>query len=90
LLDLGKTQTVGSVAVALRGDGTDLQLRVADKRGDRLEDYQVAAQASGASGLVELRPDQPVKARYVLVWLTALPADGSGYRGTIAEIGVRG
>jgi hypothetical protein len=25
-----------------------------------------------------------------MVWLTALPEEGSGYKGTIAEIGVRG
>jgi serine/threonine protein kinase len=90
LLDLGKTQTVRSVAIALRGTGTDVELRVADQRSDRLADYTTVAQASEQTGLVELRPDQAAKARYVLVWLTAIPADGTGYRGTIAEIGVRG
>jgi putative peptidoglycan lipid II flippase len=90
VLDLGKAETVRSLAVALRGSGTDLELRAADQRGDRLEDYKVVAQATGESGLTELRPDEPVKARYLLVWLTALPSAGSGYQGTIAEIGVRG
>jgi hypothetical protein len=90
VLDLGKTETVRSLAIALRGSGTDLELRVADQRSNRLDDYKVVAQASDESGLAEVRPDEPVKARYVLVWLTALPAEGSGYKGTIAEIGVRG
>jgi hypothetical protein len=90
VLDLGKSETVRSLAIALRGSGTDLELRVADQRSDRLDDYTVVAQASDESGLAEVRPDEPVKARYVLVWLTALPSEGSGYKGTIAEIGVRG
>ena len=90
VLDLGKTETVQSLAIALRGSGTDLELRVADQRSDQLEDYTVVARASNESGLAQVRPDDPVKARYLLVWLTALPADGSGYQGTIAEIGVRG
>ena len=91
LLDLGGRQDVATVAVALRGQGTDLELRVADERGDQVDDYQVVASASGESGLVELEPDEPVRARYVLVWLTAVPqVDGSSYRGTVAEVGVRG
>jgi hypothetical protein len=90
MLDLGRSETVRSVAIALRGSGTDLELRVSDRRSDRLDDYEVVAQASDESGLAEVRPDNAVKARYLLVWLTALPADGSGYKATIAEIGVRG
>ena len=90
VLDLGKTETVRSLAIALRGSGTDLELRVSDQRSDQLDDYKVVAQASGESGLAEVRPDEPVKARYLMVWLTALPSEGSGFKGTIAEIGVRG
>jgi hypothetical protein len=90
LLDLGRRQSVGSVAVALRGGGTDLELRVADESGDRARDYRVVAQATGATGLVELKPPEPVQARYVLIWLTSLPQEGADYRGTIAEVGVRG
>ncbi len=50
----------------------------------------MVGQASDESGLVEVRPDEPVEARYLMVWLTALPSEGSGFKGTIAEIGVRG
>ncbi len=52
--------------------------------------FDVVAQATDQTGLVEIRPDEPAEARYLLVWLTAIPDDGSGYQGTIAEIGVRG
>jgi len=37
---------------------------------------------------VALRAPEPVQARYVLVWLTRLPADGDTFRGGIAEIQV--
>lgn len=91
LLDLGTQQNVSSVAVTVEGQGTDLELRVADSRGDRAADYRVVAKASGATGRVDLRPDQAVTARYVLVWLTKIPqVSGSDYRGTISEISVRG
>ncbi len=90
LLDLGERRQVGSVAIALRGNGTDVELRVADERGAQADDYDVVAQASDETGLVEIRPDEPAQARYLLVWLTAIPSESSGYQGTIAEIGVRG
>ena len=39
---------------------------------------------------VTLEPAKPVRARYVLVWLTSLPqSDSDRYRGSIAEISVR-
>jgi hypothetical protein len=91
LVDLGQSRSVSTVAVALGGEGTDLEVRAAQQRGDQADDYEVVAQASGRSGLVELGPEEPVEARYLLIWLTALPqVSGSEYRGTIAEVGVRG
>ena len=90
VLDLGEKRPIGSVAIALRGDGTDLELRVADERGDQVDDYTRVAQASGETGLVEVRPDEPAEGRYVLIWLTAVPSADGGYQGTIAEVGVRG
>jgi protein kinase-like protein len=91
LLDLGGTKTVSEVAVSLQGSGTDVQVRVADSRGAQASDYRTVAQASNKTGLARLRPDQPVSARYVLIWLTSLPpVDGSNYRGGVSEVEVRG
>jgi hypothetical protein len=90
VLDLGEKRAIGSVAIALRGDGTDLELRVADERGEQPDDYTRVALASDETGLVEVRPDEPAEGRYVLIWLTAVPPADDGYRGTIAEVGVRG
>ena len=36
-----------------------------------------------------LTADEPVTTRYLVVWLTALPDIGDGFRGKVAEIDVR-
>ena len=41
----------------------------------------------GSSATLTL--DQPVTTRYVLVYLTSLPREGSGYKGGIYEAEVR-
>lgn len=38
---------------------------------------------------MSLKPDKPVQARYLLVWLTELPlGDDGNYRGKISDIKV--
>lgn len=45
--------------------------------------------AKGTGTKVSLKPDKPVQARYLLVWLTKLPpSDGGNYRGKISDIKV--
>ena len=34
--------------------------------------------------------DEPATGRYVVVWLTALPAVAGGFRGEVAEVGAPG
>lgn len=90
LLDLGSPQRVRQVDVTLVGQGTDLQLRTADSGGASADDFAVAATVTGAGTQAQLRPAQPVTARYLLLWLTRLPADGTFFRGGIAEVRVLG
>jgi hypothetical protein len=90
LLDLGKTQDVSRVAITVAGGATDLELRVAEDAGDTLEDYELVDEASDVDGRTVLRPADPVTARYVLVWLTELPARDGKYRGELAEVTVSG
>jgi hypothetical protein len=91
LLDLGATRAVESVQVRLGGRGTDLDLRVSDRRGQQLEDYRLVAQASDAAGAIEMKPRGQARARYVLLWLTSVPAvGGTDYRGGVSEVVVRG
>jgi len=90
ILDLGKATEVGQVRVSLDGTGTSLQLRTSDIEGSRLADWTQVAEVSTAGTTATLRPDKPVTARYLLLWLTALPPADGGYRGGIAEVSVRG
>ncbi|SDR93829.1 protein kinase family protein [Actinopolymorpha singaporensis] len=91
--DLGKPVDVGRVELSLRSGGTDVQLRAAPEGASSapttIDDWQQIAKQDGAGGEVTLRPDKPVRTRFLLVWLTKLPPDGSDYRGGIAEIVVR-
>jgi putative peptidoglycan lipid II flippase len=91
LLDLGEPSEVATVAVELEGGATDLEVRVADQVGAAADDFELVDEVSGADGRAVLRPDEPVTARYVLLWLTSLPAIGdSSYRGEVSEVVLRG
>ncbi len=92
-LDLGSATSVSEVEIRLGGGDHDVQLLAAEEGADppeNTEGLRSVATASGASGEVVLRPDEPVTTQYLVVWLTALPPADGGYRGAIAEITVRG
>ncbi len=88
VLDLGKPTPIGSVTVRTEG-ATDLEVRTADDEGSTLDDYTLMASASDVDRSAVLKPKDDVTARYLLIWLTALPAaEGGGYRGRIDEVSV--
>lgn len=86
LLDLGAVRTVGRVQVALTLAGADIELRTTETAPRRADDARVVARSSGAQ-VATLDPAAPVRARYVLLWITRLPKDGDGYR--VGITGVR-
>ena len=96
VVDLGSVQTVGSVAVSLSGAGTDLQIRV--PKGDPSTvtkppmgsdaDWHSVGKADKATKTTTIDLTSPVGTRYLLVYLTSLPAEGGGYRGGVYEIDV--
>ena len=89
LLDLGRTVTVTSVRVSLNGHGADLQLRAGGKPIPSW--LPVVASASNVGGTVELQPSAPLHVRYVLIWFTRLPPDGSGtYQASVYQVIVKG
>ncbi len=88
VLDLGSVQSIGAIRVDLVGTGTTVQLRSAATLGSQPADYSLIGSAADAGALVTVRAKAPVKARYVLVWLTRLPPTGGGYRGGVAEVTV--
>jgi hypothetical protein len=90
VLDLGSSRQVSSVTVSLVGEDNDLQIRLADNLGQSVTDYTKVAASTGASGRTELTLAKPAQGRYVLVWLTKLPAVNGGFRGQLSEVVVHG
>ncbi|MGW0349855.1 protein kinase family protein [Streptomyces anthocyanicus] len=88
VVDLGKVQQVGKVALTFGGD-TSVELRSAgatDSEPQSFEGYQKIAGGNGTT--VDLKPDKAVKTRYLLVWLTKLPVTDGQFRGRVADIKV--
>ncbi|MFF3455602.1 serine/threonine protein kinase [Streptomyces sp. NPDC002730] len=89
ILDLGKVQQVGTVDVSFLGGDTSVELRTASEDASSepttLDGFNKVANGSGSN--VSLKPGKPVRARYVLVWLTKLPqSDEGNFRGKVSEI----
>jgi len=88
LLDMGSTVTITSLRVQLSPyRGADLQLRL----GDTPADLRAAARADNVGGTVQINLQSPQRARYVLVWFTLLPPNGSGhYEESVYRVVVNG
>jgi putative peptidoglycan lipid II flippase len=96
VLDLDTPQPVRSLRLTLSGTGTTVQFRVPKSdpsqttkppmSSDRL--WRTVAAESKAGGSAMLTAEQDVTTRYVLVYLTSLPKEGTGYRGGIYEVEV--
>lgn len=96
LLDIGQLKQVSAVKVGLQGAGTDLELRAAPETlaaapSGSADDYTVVGSVEGAGDRADFDLDIPVKTRFLLVWLTSLPAEDAGhYRGRVSDIQVLG
>jgi eukaryotic-like serine/threonine-protein kinase len=82
VFDLGETHDVGSIELA--GDPGEIEVRYAQESGANADDFDVAAEGSD----LQIEFDQPIAARYWLVWITQLP-NGTG-TASIAEATFRG
>lgn len=77
LLDLGHPVAVTQALITLGSTtGADLQLRAGNV--PVLDSLRPVARAANAGGVVRLRLSSPRRARYLLIWFTKLPPDGSG------------
>ncbi|GLF96765.1 protein kinase family protein [Streptomyces yaizuensis] len=93
MLDLGSVQQVGKVDVSFPVGSTSVELRTAaDSTGVRPTTFTAFSKVAEGAGMnVALTPREPVRSRYVLVWLTDLPRDIDGkFRGKVSEIKVTG
>lgn len=92
VVDLGDVRDVSSVAVTVQGRPTSLDLLAAPEGSgppEGVAGLDTVASADAVGGEVVLDLEETVSTRYLVVWLTSLPASDSGYRGRIAEIVVR-
>lgn len=90
LVSMGRLATITSVQVTLGpAAGADFEVRTGDS--SSVSDLTTVATEAGAAGTVRLKLASPAKARYVLVWFTKLPPDGSGtYQLEVYNISVTG
>lgn len=95
LIDLGDFHQVKSVDVTLTGGATDLSLRVPAPAAvdqpplESVRDWQEIVVAPSATRRVTLSLPTPVRTRYLLVYVTKMPAlSAGGYQASIAEIRV--
>jgi hypothetical protein len=83
--DLGSAQPVAGVGLTTTTPGIAVEVRTGDAPDGDLDAFAVAT-AGTVDGTTDLAFDEPVTARYVLVWVTGLtPADG-GFAGGLAEV----
>ncbi|MEU1122577.1 serine/threonine protein kinase [Streptomyces sp. NPDC005899] len=88
VLDLGEVKQVGNVEVSFLGGSTSAELRTSEASSVPQAPRSFSTVAQGSGTKVSLKPDKPVRARYVLVWLTELPlsSDDGRYRGKVSDI----
>jgi len=88
VVDLGLITEVGAVRLGLVGHGTSVEIRAATSLPVKADDAIAVSRAEATGAFVTLPLDPPVRARYLVVWLTRLPAVVGGYQGGVSEIQV--
>ncbi|MCW2866124.1 MAG: serine/threonine protein kinase [Marmoricola sp.] len=93
IVDLGRDQQVGSVDVRFVGAPTSFTVYAAtggvSAFPTSLDQFDQVGQRQGAGTQARVALRGSPRTRYVLVWLTRLPAAAGGYRGEVATITVR-
>jgi len=90
LLDMGRRVTITSAQIMLGAvRGADVQLRAGNA--PVLADLREVASAAGAGGAVRMWPTAAVRAKYVLIWFTRLPADARGtFQASVYDVHLHG
>lgn len=93
VLDLGAEAPVASVQLLFADAGQDVELRVPKQAEateapmDRQDQWRSVAKLTDAPTEATLTPDQPVRTRFLLVYLTKLPkVQEARFRSTINEV----
>jgi hypothetical protein len=90
LLDLGHQAATTRAQITLgSATGADLQLRAGNV--PALASLRTLARVAEADSVVRLRLSKPAHARYLLLWFTKLPPDGSGtFQAGIYQVRLQG
>jgi hypothetical protein len=88
-LDLGGEQEVTAVDLTFVGAPTDVSLYLLDDPPTGVDDLEPAASGRARRTTTTLSLEEPTTASYAVVWLTSLPAEGSVFRGRVAEVVVQ-
>jgi hypothetical protein len=89
-VDLGETVDVATVDVTTVGSPTRLSVFVTDEPPTDVAGLTEAGSATASGTRARVSLEEPVSGRYLVVWLTAVPAVDGGFRGEVAEVVVRG
>ena len=89
VLDLGATMGVREIDIATLGGPTAVSVYVGSKAPGGIADLTPVGTAAGNGGLT-VTLDEAVSGQFVTVWLTSMPPVEGGFRGTIAEVAVKG
>jgi hypothetical protein len=90
VLDLGASTAVSEVDLSMVGSPTSIQVYVTPQAPTTLQGTAVAGRTTVTGNHGRIRLDPAVTGRYVVVWLTRLPAVPGGFRGQVAEVVVKG
>ncbi len=94
IVDLGSVRDVSSVVVQMYRSGQKAQVLAAGEGASgasSLADFsQRLTQLSTVGSTLDVKLDKPVRTQFLLVHISELPPDGSGFRGGISEIRVLG
>jgi hypothetical protein len=90
VLDLKSDHDVSAVEVTMVGSPTSVSVYVSRTDPKSLSGLSPAATTDVTGTHATLSLDRPATGRYVVVWLTKLPAVPGGFRGAVAEAVVTG
>jgi putative peptidoglycan lipid II flippase len=98
ILDLGEAVSVGKVSLTMVGEPTAVEIRIPVTAPETVSDPPLTSSSqwrivgsnptTGTSADISLT--NPVKTRFVMVYLTSLPAVTGGFKAGIAEVSVTG
>jgi len=89
VVDLGRVRDVSEVTVTVLGGSTSVSAYVTEDQPTGVGDLDPVKETAG-DGELRMPLSTPATGRYVVVWLTALPAVEGGFRGEVAEVQVAG